>query len=420
MRIARWIVRSALQQAVSRVGVLPHPTHSGRHGALLLHFALNGKRSQAAYPRGTIGGMRCLALLLLWACACGRFGFSTDSPPDAPDGVDANASAFHAMVVRGTTVHMMENQDVMLDTPVDPARTVVVAAARVSHIDPGCVYLSAQLLDSTHVQLARTCTATPAAVNWQVIEFDTSATVQRGTAANTLRVDFAQPVDPDHSFVIATVRGGAVTFVNSDFRGPILDSTGLVLPTAGGGAIEWQVVSSPNITVIRGGYPLADVAAQVAIPEVPLERSLLLLDWNMSSTDSGISLTDDLVVGELTAPNQLSLFRGTTGDVAQVAYQIVTFPPGVRVERGTVDFPTGANVVTQPGGPWNRDRAFALLAGKQHSWGMVNVSGGGDPGGVALSYLLDAHQLRFERAILYPAPNQVSARYQVVEFPAAP
>lgn len=309
----------------------------------------------------------------------------------------------------------------MLDIPVDPTRTVVLASARVSNIDPGCVFLSAQLRDSTHLRLARTCVKSPASVNWQVIEFDASATVQRGAGADGPRVDFAQPVDPDHSFVIATVRGGAVSFINSDYRGPILDSTGLVFPNGFGlDGVEWQVVSTPNINVIRGVYQLADSTAQIAIPEVPLDRSLLLLDWNMSSIDTGIFLTDDLIVGELTAPNQLSLFRGTIGDVAQVAYQIVTFPPGVRVERGTVDFPTGANVVTQPGGPWNPDRAFALLAGKQHSWGMVDVSGGGDPGGVALSYLLDTNQLRFERAIVYPAPNKVSARYQVVEFPAAP
>lgn len=366
--------------------------------------------------------MRRFALLLLWACSCGRLGFSNQIPGDGlvtSDAIDTNPP--RAFVYRGTTVHTMADQDVVLDPPVDPTRTVVLAATRVTNVDPGCVYLSAQLLDATHLRLARTCAASPASVNWQVIEFDASATVQRGAAINTLRVDFAQPVDPDHSLVIATVRGGAVSFINSDYHGPILDSTGLIFPDGVGASVfEWQVVSTPNINVIRGVYQLTGSTADVAIPAVPLERSLLLLDWNMSTTDSGISLTDDLVIGELTAPNQLSLSRGTTGDVAQVAFQVVVFPPGVRVDRGTVDFATGANVATQPGGPWARDRAFALLAGKQHSWGMVNVSGGGDPGGAAFSYLLDTNQLRFERAILYPAPNQVRAKFQVVQFPITP
>lgn len=325
------------------------------------------------------------------------------------------------MVQRGTAVHTMTNQVVTFDRPVDPTRTMVLAAASVSNIDPGCVYLTTQLLDPTHLTLARTCVATPAIVQWQVVEFDPSATVQRGVASNVSRIDFAQPVDPDHSFVLASVRGGAVSFINEDYRGVILDATGLLLPTGTGvGAIEWQVVSMPSVDVVRGVYQLTGRTAQISIPNVPLDRSMVLLDWNMGSPDSGIRFADDLVIGELTAPNQLSLLRGSAGDVANVAFQVVSFPPGVHVERGTIDWPTGANVITQAGGPWHLDRAFAMLAGKQHSWGTVDEAGGGDPGGVAFSVRLDAAQLRLDRALLYPAPNQVVAKFQIVEFPAAP
>ncbi|HTL31823.1 MAG TPA: hypothetical protein VL326_01795 [Kofleriaceae bacterium] len=360
---------------------------------------------------------------VLAIAACGRIGFAPlsdgalDATPDAP---------FEGHLVR--VLHGTETLDLDLDVtltaPIVPEHAFLVFTARSDETGPRS-QTSGQITGPTQIHFHRPNNGRPMTVTWYVIELDDTASVQRGGLDSTVMPDIPiAPINLNESFALISWSNGFNSFDNDDFVNARLDPTSLhVAP--GAFLNDWQVISMPSLVVQHGTVDLSGTSVVAPITPVPVDRTMLLLNWTIDLPDSGTTIGPDQVIGSL-ATDQLTITRGAPGELAHIVYQLVTFPPGSRVLTGETRFDnTQTSIAASLLAAWDPARSFAVTPAQPY-YGTSTYVGDNNAtcyiGGIM--FTVDAASgiaVQLDRAAPFPVGNDTAtASFQVVELLAAP
>lgn len=239
------------------------------------------------------------------------------------------------------------NNTTITISSVDITKAFVTISWRIDANEPQHFSVTAQLENSTTIRIQRYSTSANAInLRWQVVEFSSGVTVQRGSRVmNSATENVAlSSVDTSKSFPIITLRNVGVEFTAEDgVEAYISSSTNLEL--AGGAAgtyvtVEWQVVEYDNASVQVVQQSVTAQNVNVSISSVDLSKTFLVGSF---APGSGVTLgSEEFPNWKLTTSTNLNFYRySTTSDAVNCTVYVVTIPSEINVQRANVSVPNG-------------------------------------------------------------------------------
>ncbi|MDB5105868.1 MAG: hypothetical protein JWP91_3557, partial [Fibrobacteres bacterium] len=189
-------------------------------------------------------------------------------------------------------------------------------------------------------------------ISWEVYEFTSGVSVQRGAVNPTTtstNITLATPVDLSKSFAIAThFRGGTVFGGDDAFTATLSTTTNLKLDFGAtpGDSTYWQVIQYEDCLVQQVATSLAAATASTTstIPvSVNTAKTMVISNFR---TASDFTSAGDLPRTELTNGTTLTFTRGggTSGALSLVSY-VIQFTDSTTVTRATTNFTAGTGTV---------------------------------------------------------------------------
>ncbi len=196
--------------------------------------------------------------------------------------------------------------------------------------------------------------------------------VQRGSASvdGTTEVILSTEVPPSKSFILHTQRssdsGPDSLFVLSNF----LNSQKIEFKNyaSGGGAnVEWEVISSPNLTVSRNiiSFETTDTTINIDLPrQFNLSNSFLIITTRLNSGTT-TNNQQGRWRGRFFNSTRIQLNRGISGTAGEISWQAVEWK-GAEVQSGSfsISSTSGTDTLTNP---INLTRSFLIFSSTSDS-----------------------------------------------------
>ena len=272
-------------------------------------------------------------------------------------------------VQRGTTVlpSASTSASVTIST-VDPTRSFVVFGLSLDDAQPDRGNVTGQLTDATTVTFARQGTGVDVTVTWQVVEFLSGISVQRGSTSlstATSNVTIAAVALPK-SFCLVSLRTGGSAYSHDDFvRARLTSITNLELsvgaPSPNNAVVEWQVVEHDDASVQSGdiAWQSTETSRAATIAPVDPNRSWLTYSYD-TDTASATDIGRNLIRGRLTSATTLMFDRDKSGSAPGLSWSVVELLDGTTVQRGSEAFGTSETQRNVTVGSVNLSRALAV------------------------------------------------------------
>ena len=272
----------------------------------------------------------------------------------------APAHAASVGAVRSRSVAMSTTpQTVTLAPAVSPSRTVVLCSSRTNSSSPSsrptCELTGGGATLTVALGIANANTV----VQYDVVEFDGGATVQRGlasfgTSATLVSVPLTS-VDLTRTFVLVGQRTTS-TATGADerwtIRAQLTGATTLELRRNETGIavdVAWQVVTLDGASVQRGLTTLGGATSTTAsIGAVDPAKSFLVMSLRGATGVAGVE-SRYTVTGELTSPTQLTFTRVSSTSSVDISWEVVALDDGTGVQRGAaVTATSGVALMSAP------------------------------------------------------------------------
>jgi len=269
-----------------------------------------------------------------------------------------------------------DNSQAITISAVDTTKAFVKISYRIDSADPQYYLINCQLENSTTVRIKRYSGGVAVTIHWQVIEFTSGVTVQRGVRymnSTTENISISS-VDLSKSFPIITWLNLGTQFSTEDaMQAYISSSTNLELKAYGAGGtveVQWQVIEYDNASVqVVHDHIVNSDNTNATISAVNLDKTFYVGSWGSSLAPTG---THNMPSWFLTSTTNLQFYRfdPSTNVVRATVYIIST--DDVNVQRGEFPINSGNysndHVLTAV----NLDRTL-LLGGSIHcTWGTAN------------------------------------------------
>lgn len=241
---------------------------------------------------------------------------------------------------------------VTLSAAVDPTKTIVWGGishggGRSAGSNPNDSRIAFDLESATTLALERLGSpATAPVVEWQVVEFATGVSVQRGlrsltTAETTVNVTLPTAVDLTKSFVLVSVAPNTTSQTTDErwtVRSRLTTSTNLELSRNESGIavdVYWQVVQMDGASVQRNLRTLASGAASgtSTITSVSTSNSFLIMSYRGAAAVNGIE-SQYMARGTITNGTTLTFNRVSTTNSVDIAWEVVSMSDGTTVQTG--------------------------------------------------------------------------------------
>lgn len=239
------------------------------------------------------------------------------------------------------------NNTTITISAVDTTKAFVKISWRIDNNEPQYYLVSAQLENSTTVRIQRYSSGgNPVNLRWQVVEFSSGVTVQRGSRVLNSATENVtiSAVDTSKSFPILTLRNIGIIYSPDDgVEAYISSSTNLQLSAGVAGAwvtMEWQVVEYDTASVQVVQQAVSSQNVNVGISSVNLDQTFLIGTWSPST---GLNPLANLWPNwKLTSSTNLNFYRYSTGtSTINCTVYIVTIPGEISVQRVNVTVPNG-------------------------------------------------------------------------------
>ncbi|WP_395844738.1 putative metal-binding motif-containing protein [Cystobacter fuscus] len=244
---------------------------------------------------------------------------------------------------------------------VTPSRSFLVFQATTNNDQPVNSFVRCSFSTNNTILCKRNGTTGPANINWQVVERLQGLSVQHfpdfECATSTTRLPTA--VDLASSFVLFSSSQDGEVVDNNDFPSVRLSGAGnninlnafLFQDCNSNQVFSLQVVQFTGSQVqrdITGAMPSNSGLLTVGnLPSAELSRSIVLSTWQVST--NGQDIYKRMTRGEIDSANttRLLFHRGagtaiTTGDIPQISWERITFPPGTLVQTHPLTANDGA------------------------------------------------------------------------------
>lgn len=354
-----------------------------------------------------------LGLALVAAAALGSLAILSDSAI-VPDGVLATADCFRARVgaVHSGEVTSTGPGTTQATIPaVATGRSFVVHSTEAAGSDVDAGSVAVRLTNDTTVEVVRQGSATDAlTVRFHVVEYACGIRVQRGTS--TASTDAARDVpievtDAARAFTTVSVAPGAAAAtptsaqqVTAALAAPDTLRLEAGAAPASDARWHWQVVEylRPADAVAQHATATlssGDATATVTLPTaVDPSRTIVLAGTRSTAGD----LEQVAVTAELSAADQVTLQRGTTGAEATVEVQVIELFDGTFVQAGAL---TVADTATTATATLDTvvDTTRATPLGTGTAWGGGAAAGRTDAGADAIGRPLGRFTLDDEQTV---------------------
>ncbi len=257
---------------------------------------------------------------------------------------------------------------------------------------------------------------TTASVFAGVRQVQSGTVVSSGIGLVTDTLD--EPVDPSRAFLLFSTSHANVGASDALVRGRLSSATtvefGRVTNSTRPITISWYVVEYFSGVRVQRGEVL-QTATTVSVPITPvaaLEQAFVTWSKTPGALESGWT-SDDPIVGALTAVDTLEFRAEAANATHRIWWEVVEFESAsdIFVQTGSTSLVGGAAVATVPL-PVGVDlmRSFVLVG--------YRTSGSGPDAGSRMlrARLLDANNLRIDRALSGNADDITEIAWQVVEL----
>ncbi|MCB0489073.1 MAG: T9SS type A sorting domain-containing protein [Cyclobacteriaceae bacterium] len=305
--------------------------------------------------------------------------------------------------------------------PVCMGSSFLMFSSTSNDTDPGDFHVGGQITNNTTLTFTRNNNSTATVtIKWQVFEFSSGVTVQRGiTAAGTGATNVTiSSVDLTKSFVIATQSVDGTTMGDNDaFTANLTTTTNLQLTvTAGTPQIYWQVVTYNESIVKKFTTTLSAGSTSTTTTISPAITTLSKAFVISYHTISANVNADDLPRTVLTNSSTVTYTRvGSTATMNFVTY-VIEFTDLSTVSRGSQAF--GSTVVTQNVTTSSAASSGVFGPGHAGKQGSTSFATDDNPGHAWFTYELNSSSnLLIQRATGTAGGNSTAtAPWQVVTF----
>lgn len=319
----------------------------------------------SARLRATCAG-HGLLLALATGCSFDPTGAEGDAGAlgDAADGRDRPALPDLPAVQTGTFHSPGSGTETVEIQPVDPARAFLLFGTRHDSTRPSDSFLRGRIASGTELEFERvTDRESDIFARWYVVEYPSGISVQHGDAIHapaTMEVAIDAVPSTSQAFVTFSKTPGpnANTFDHNDpmiARLTAPDRLQLRVTGASSHPVSWQVISfdDPEAIDVQVGTTALDGAAlseTIALERaVDPDRAFALASFNVTSGGAGGGRR--MARAEIVDDSTIRLERGdtgTSGDLVEIAWQVVELKDGSRVQSGVAELGPGERQKTVP------------------------------------------------------------------------
>ncbi len=251
-------------------------------------------------------------------------------------------------VQSGTTTITGGSKTVTI-TSVDTSKAFLVFGVNVTEQEPSKAQISGQITNATTLTFERVVSGNTVTITWQVVEFTSGVSVQRG-AADISGTGFPAnatltAVNTAKSFPILSHRTDGPDFDSDDFwKAKITTPTNLEMNSNNDpdvGFIEWQVVEYSDASVQQGDLSFAsgDASKTDTLTSVDTSKSWLIYSY-MTQTGTISDIGQKLIRGRLTNSTTLTFDRNNTGVAADLSWYLVEFTDLTTTQHNSQSFST--------------------------------------------------------------------------------
>jgi hypothetical protein len=346
----------------------------------------------SAWLRATCAGTTLLFALMA-GCSFDATG-SAGGPGasgDAADGRDSPELPDLPAVQSGFLHSTGSGTETVEIQPVDPARAFLLFGTRHDSLRPSDSFLRGRIASGTELEFVRvTDRESDIFARWYVVEYPAGISVQHGDEIHgsaTMEVEIDPVTSSSQAFVTFSKTAGEYAN-NFDHNDPMIarltapDRLQLRVTTSSSHPVSWQVISFDDpeaIDVQAGttalyGEPLSETITLER--EVEPDRAFVLASFNVTSSGPGGGRR--MARAEIVDGNTIRIERGetgTTGDLIEIAWQVVELKDGSRVQSGVAEL-----------GPGERSRTVSVAGldpARTAAFGSVQWGGGQNMGSTA-------------------------------------
>lgn len=303
-------------------------------------------------------------------------------------------------------------------TAVDTTKAFVKCSYRIENGDPQNYLLNFQLENSTTIRLKRYNAGTAMTIFWQVIEFDSGVTVQRGSRnmnSATENVSISS-VDTSKSFPIISFLNLGTQLSQEDLvQAYISSSTNLELKAYSSGStveVQWQVIEYDNASVqVVHDHIINAQNTNATITAVDTSKTFLVgsLSTNVAPTGA-----DDIPAWFLSSSTNVQFYRyNTASDTLRATVYVVSITDNISVQRGFNQITSGNTTVDESVTAIDTARTLLLGGSLFHTWGTAN---NGDDISTVSAFTFEKVSSTLIRATRANNWNDAWVEFEIVEW----
>lgn len=282
---------------------------------------------------------------------------------------DRTQAAAVNQILNGSTTLSGTSTTVTLCDSVVLNRSILLFTMTNNSNAVGSNLVSGELTDEITLTFRRNGTSGTVSIEWQVIEFSSGVTVQRGVTnlnANTVNQGITAVASLSRSFPIISLENAGSTYGNDDGVEAELTSTTNLQFRADNNVSDnlyWQVVEYDSCNVQSFSISLSGTSATATLTSVDTTKTMLV----GTHRQSGNVNADDLPRTELTNATTVTLTRvGSASTVTYFGYAI-EFTDNTTVQRGRFSFASGSTSASPSISAVQTDRSIVYGLG-QYGW----------------------------------------------------
>lgn len=272
------------------------------------------------------------------------------------------------------------------------ANSVVFLSYSLSDASPQFGMISIELTNSTTLTFARlTAAASPAVtLRWNVIEFDSGVTVQRGTftwsGAETTHNTTITAVTTANTFADITSRDAGSSYNDDDmYRAEITSTTNLATTSfaapANTAIVKWQVVECTDGTFSTQTGNITWGTTDVSLTAAPTTTTQSWLHFSyLSDIGTGANIGQKLIHGVVTSSSLITFTRNNSGQAMTLTWWCITHTDNTLIQRGTEAFTTSETLRNVALTTVDTEEAFPVAGGIYGRGGKSAYSGDDNPG----------------------------------------
>ncbi len=255
----------------------------------------------------------------------------------------------------GTTTFTGSSTTVTIPTTLaDMSKSILVFSATINDANPRNILIGGEITNTTTLTFARASNTGTVSISWEVVEFENGVYVQRGSSvvAENTNVDITIGcVDLNQSFVMLSGRNDGSNLGTDDgLTGNLTSETNLRLLSgtlAGDHDMAyWQVIEYQGASVQKLTGSLTGTSLTSTIPTAVDMSKTMVISNHLFSGDANAS---DLPRTALTATNQVTYTRNTSGITCNFVTYVVEFTDQTTMARGSASFTSGTTSQTVTG-----------------------------------------------------------------------